>query len=659
MKISRFWLFAALMCLLLGICAFWGSEYLEKNIEPISDTGIVTAGRNRCIAVDEESGKVYVGTQDGTLQAFTGGEEVWSAEPVAGAYCELVLSENKEKIYAANEGQHVYVYDAKNGNLLLKIQVGRNVVGLAINSDESQIAVATNTGRNKSNLLVYSADGEELYNTQFKSTVIRGVEYGVNDMLLVGNKRGEVTHMSVEGEALEIYEANYDIVQMKMNDGICWVLTLDGRYHALDQQMNCIRMGRVDNMVNATILSLGVDCDNSYVFVGTEQGYVFILDERDTQVDIANYQSKITDAYTGSEGIYFTSIGNFVKVLSIQRLKNTEQTKLLGSILTYGKYVFFALCIAFSVLGVQKFRTLMAKVISTLWKNKIAYILLIPTFVILFLFSYRGIFIGLTRAFTNWSSRDYYLADIKFTGLDNFISIFKNGYFLIGIKNLVLIILASMLKTVTVPLAVAWIIWAIKGDRKKYIYRFLCVFPIVIPGVVGLMMWTRIYDPTVGLLNNFLSLIGLGHLQRVWLGDSSLAIWAIMFVGFPFVSALPMLVYYGAFSNIGSEIIESARIDGANKWKTFWKIQLPLIRPQISLLIMLTFIGAMQDFYTIYVMTSGGPGTSTYVPALELYMNVSQFGNYGYASAMGILLMICTMIPVLISRYISKRRRIE
>ena len=170
------------------------------------------------------------------------------------------------------------------------------------------------------------------------------------------------------------------------------------------------------------------------------------------------------------------------------------------------------------------------------------------------------------------------------------------------------------------------------------------------------MVWERIYDPTVGLINNLLELFGRQEWQRVWLGDSSIAMWAVVFVGFPFVAALPMLVYYGALSNIGSDVVESASIDGAGRWKTFWLIQLPLLKPQIGLLITLTFIGSMQDFYTIFLLTSGGPGTSTYVPALELFFNVSKFGNYGYASAMGIVLMVCTLVPVLLSQVISKRK---
>jgi len=647
---------AALISLILAVACVFLGLYLDQQAALVTDTGIVTGGRNRAITADETSGIIYVATHDGMLQAFKDGELLWSAEKVPGSYCRLYLSQDKAKLYAANEGQKVYIFDTADGKPLLEIPVGRNVVDIAINSDESLIAVATNTGRNKANVLIYTKEGELLNNNALSNTVLRGIEYGKGDLLIIANKRGEVTHMTSEGETIQTYKANYDVVKTLMQGETCWVLTIDGTYHALDADLNVIRKGRVINDINAYIQSIGVDKNGEYVFIGTEQGYVFVLNADNQQVYVENFSSQITDTFAMDDVIYFTGLNDFVKIFHPDRVENY---KLLSSVKTIANIAAGVLVCAFIVLfilAVPKLKRKVGLVLKAIRKHKMAYILLLPTFVILFLFSYRGIFIGLTRAFTNWSSRNYYLADIEFVWFDNFKAIIENGYFLIGIKNLALIIVTSIIKTLTVPLAVAWMIWAMTGNKRKYIHRFLVVLPIVIPGVVNIMVWERIYDPTVGLINNLLRLMNLEHLQRVWLGDSGIAMWAVIFVGFPFVMALPMLVYYGALSNIGSDVVESASIDGAGRWRTFWLIQLPLLRPQIGLLITLTFIGSMQDFYTIYLLTSGGPGTSTYVPALELFLNVSNFGNYGYASAMGIVLMICTLVPVLLGQVISKRR---
>ncbi len=648
---------AAVISLILAVASVFLGMYFEDQAALVSDTGIITGGRNRAITADEETNTIYVATHDGTLQAFRDDQVIWSAAPASGPYCRLYLSKDRSKLFAANEGQKVFIFNTSDGSMLLEIPVGRNVIDIAVNADESRIAVATNTGRNKSNLLIYSSlDGEQIANNAFKNTVLRGVEYGKDDMLFTANKKGEITHMTPEGENVKTYKANYDVVKTLMKGESLWVLTVDGVYHVLDSNLELTRKGRANNEINAYIHSLGVDNQSEYVFVGTEQGYVFILNGDDQHVYTEDFKTQITDTFAMDEGIYFTGLSDFVKVFHPDRIENYKLLSNLNLISKIAVGLFALAFVVFMILAIPAARKNTAKIFKAIWKYKMAYILLLPTFVILFLFSYRGIFMGLTRAFTNWSSRDYYLADIEFIWFDNFKAIIDNGYFLIGIKNLAMIIVFSIIKTLTVPLAVAWLIWAMTGDKRKYIHRFLVVLPIVIPGVVNIMIWERIYDPTVGLINNLFEVMGLQSWQRVWLGDSNIAMWAVIFVGFPFMAALPMLVYYGALSNIGSDVVESASIDGAGRWKTFWLIQLPLLKPQIGLLITLTFIGSMQDFYTIYLLTMGGPGKSTYVPALELFFNVSKFGNYGYASAMGIVLMVCTLVPVLIGQAISRRK---
>jgi ABC-type sugar transport system permease subunit len=143
--------------------------------------------------------------------------------------------------------------------------------------------------------------------------------------------------------------------------------------------------------------------------------------------------------------------------------------------------------------------------------------------------------------------------------------------------------------------------------------------------------------------------MGLESLQRVWLGDEKWAIWSIIFVGFPFVSPLAFLVYYGGLLDIDLGILESARLDGAGRGKIFFRIQLPILAAQIKILLILTFIGTVQDFSGILLLTSGGPGTSTYVPGLELYFNTTKFGRFGYACALGLVLFVFTMIGTLIN----------
>ena len=655
MKKNRLWLILAAACLLLGIAAILVNNYIGELVDVVEEMNIVSSGRNRALAYDEESEILYIGTQEGTLEAFRGEEKLWSAPQVSGAYSKIVLSKNKDKIYTGNEGQHIYVYSAADGSLLMDIPVERVVVGIALNEDESKIAVATNTGKNKSNLLVYSVDGEQLYSSAYASTTFRQIEYCADgETVMVGNKKGAVIRYTEDGEELSRVETKYDVKQMKMLADQCYVLSEDGSYHILDGAGQLIRNGKINNDINAAITAVGMDASGEHLVACSSEGYVFVINSQDEELYREKLNVNISDTVTIGDEIYITAISSQVYSLSVAGAELSGSSKVITIVLSSVSYLLLVAAVVFFCMGVPALRTRSGRTLKRMWQGRNAYLFLLPTFVLLFFFTYRPIFVGLTRAFTNWSKMNNTLAEIDFVGLDNFVAIFEEGYFLIGLKNLGIILTANLLKTMTVPLLVAWLIYNVKGNTNKYIHRFLFVLPIVVPGVVGIMMWQRIYDPVSGLVNNLLRLIGRGDLTQVWLGNPETAIWAVIMVGFPFVAALPMLIYYGALGNIGDEVIGSAMIDGATKWDIFWKIQLPLLKPQLALMAMLTFSGGMQDYGMIYILTGGGPGTSTYVPALELYFNVSRYGRYAYASAMGIILMIFTLIATLIFNAVRK-----
>ena len=655
MKKKRIWSIAALLCLILGIISVCGMVYANARTESIQQLDISTGDKNESLAYDVENDILYMGSHSGILTAYQDETALWSIK-VEGAFTQLVLNEAKDKLYAANEGQHVYIFQTSDGATLLDIPVQRKVVGVSANQDESKIAVITET-KNKSNLLVYDAQGTELANTQFKNTVLRGVNYCQdNETIMIANKRGEISKVTEEGEILDTYKTNYETKQMKYHNGYYWAVSRIGTYDVVDEELNCIRKGQIDNTVDAVPSSIGVDDNGEYIVIGTEEGYIFVMDSQEKQIYVADHEVEITDTATAGDVVYFTGYGDFVKALYVENLANVGQNETMTKIFRIAAIVFavgFAVCV---IGGIDKLRVSGIKLAKAVWRNKWCYIMLVPTFTLLYFFSYKGIFIGLSRAFTNWSVDNYTVAEMDFVGLDNFKSMISEGYFMVGLKNMLLLLLANIVKTLTMPLAAAWLLYSIKGDRRKYIHRFLFVLPIVVPGVVGSLVWQKIYDPSIGLLNQLLAAVGLENLQRVWLGDSKTAMGSILAMGFPYIGAMSLLVYYGGLINISEDVIESAKIDGAGRWQIFSKIQLPILVPQIELLLTLSFLGSIQEFNSIYIMTGGGPGTSTYVPALELYLNVAQFGRYGYASAMGVVLLIFTLSVTIISNILKKER---
>jgi raffinose/stachyose/melibiose transport system permease protein len=163
---------------------------------------------------------------------------------------------------------------------------------------------------------------------------------------------------------------------------------------------------------------------------------------------------------------------------------------------------------------------------------------------------------------------------------------------------------------------------------------------MVVPGMVTMLLWAFVYDGSIGLLNMSLEAIGMGAWARGWLGESSTALLAIVGVGFPWAGGLALLIYLAGLNGISADVWDATALDGATGLRRILAVDLPLLRPQIRLLATLTVIGALQDFGSILILTGGGPGLATHVPALHMYFQAFRFGHMGYASAIGLALFL-------------------
>lgn len=646
----------AVICLIAGIGLLVGQRYCSGKTQGIESSNIVTGAQNTCIAYDSANEILIVGTHNNEAVAFKDGTEIWR-QTANGAYSAFVINAEQNIVYASSEDNHVYIYNISDGSAVNDINTQRRIVAMDVSKD-GKISVATSTGSSKANVLLYDKEGNELLNQKSKIK-INGIEFtNDNENIIIGNNRGEIIKMDLNGQELSKYATNYTVLQMIPYGENHMAVCKNGGYFGFDDDLNIIRQGEITNTAQAVVTSVGTDSDQEYIAVGTQEGYLYILDGSDKQIYVENTDATINAFAQDGENIYMAGASESVQTVHVANLANMESYVTLANVFLYTGVIVTVLGIFLLLMAIPGTRKKICKLGKSIWKHKIAYILLLPTFLLVWFFNYRGILTAFVRAFTNWSTTNNTVAKMEFVGLDNFRRMFSEGYFLIGMKNLVLLIVTGVLKVLTMPLIAAWLVYAVNGNKRKYMYRFLFVLPVVVPGVVMAMTWQKIYDPNIGLLNEVLGVLGMSGLQQVWLGNAKTAIWAIIFMGFPFISAMAFLVYYGGFINIGKEIEESARVDGANRHQIFWKIQLPMIKPQLSIMITLTLIGVMQDFNNIYIMTGGGPGTSTYVPALELYLNVAQFERYGYACALGVVLFAFTMAITLINMRLTREKEV-
>ncbi len=290
------------------------------------------------------------------------------------------------------------------------------------------------------------------------------------------------------------------------------------------------------------------------------------------------------------------------------------------------------------------------------WRFRALYLLILPTFVLLLIFSYYPALSGLFHAFYQWDGYHAY-----YIGLDNFKRFFSDLALVQSFKNLLYLLIFSLATNLTMPLLVAVLIYHLPHARARYWYRVGYTLPIVVPNVVVWLIWIFMYT-NYGGINSLLTAIGLRSLTltpdglpRAWLGDQRTALLAIMFMGFPWVNTINMLLYLAGLEAIPTEVIDAATVDGARGISMFRRIELPLIMGQVKLIVVLTTISVIQTFQSILVMTQGGPGYATMVPGLRLFYaavpksHAAEAPQMGYGSAIGVVLFVIIMAVTILN----------
>nr|WP_125646819.1 sugar ABC transporter permease [Lapidilactobacillus gannanensis] len=285
------------------------------------------------------------------------------------------------------------------------------------------------------------------------------------------------------------------------------------------------------------------------------------------------------------------------------------------------------------------------------------YTFVLPALLLLFLFSLIPILIALVISFTglditglgNWST-------VKFVGLDNFVKLFHDSQFLQSIGNTLYYVVIGVPLVVLLSLTVAILINF--GNNKFFSFlRLIFYTPSITNTVAVAVVWTYMYNPNMGLLNNMLGKIGIGPLQ--WLNDPATAKISLIILAVWKAIGLNMLIFLAALQGIPRSLYEAAELDGANWWEQTRHITLPSLRFSIFFVSVTTLIGWFQFFDEPFVMTKGGPLNSTNSVALFVYQNGFQNSNFGYAAAGSFIMFAAIIVATLIQFKIQKKQQGE
>lgn len=251
---------------------------------------------------------------------------------------------------------------------------------------------------------------------------------------------------------------------------------------------------------------------------------------------------------------------------------------------------------------------------------------------------------------TDWSG---FTADMTFVGLDNFARLLGDEKFLRAALNSALLAVVVPTVTIVLALAVATMVTVggattggVRGVRGAGFYRVVSFFPYCVPAIVIGLVWAQVYDPARGLLNGVLTGVGLdGMADFPWLGDARTAMGASMFViVWSFVGFYTVL-FVAAIKGVPGEIYEAARLDGAGRLRTAVSVTVPLIRDNVRTAWIYLGIAAIDSFVYMQAMNpGGGPGYSTFVISQDLYQTAFTKGQFGYATAMGVVLALVTLL---------------
>ncbi len=252
------------------------------------------------------------------------------------------------------------------------------------------------------------------------------------------------------------------------------------------------------------------------------------------------------------------------------------------------------------------------------------------------------IFCSFALSFTEWDL----LNDIKFVGLDNYKAVLTEPVFTQILINTLVYAISVTVFAVFIPLILASIINSkIRGAEW---FKTIYFIPFITPAVVIAIVWSWIFDPNIGVVNNIF------RTNLEWLFDIRLAMPVLIFVSVWKLIGYNIVLFLTGFATIPSNLYEAAKIDGANGSKCFWHITLPLLKPTTYFVTLVTAISSFQVFDLIYVMTEGGPKDSTNVIVYSIYKYAFEYFDIGKACALAYILFVVIFILALLQRRVKQ-----
>ena len=255
------------------------------------------------------------------------------------------------------------------------------------------------------------------------------------------------------------------------------------------------------------------------------------------------------------------------------------------------------------------------------------------------------------------------MAPMRWYGLGNYADLLHDSAFWTSFQNSIAMILAMVVAPTLIGLVLAAVLFDYLGrrfgPRVAAFLRATYYLPQILPVAVAGVLWNWILNAQTGALNVMLRGIGVENPPN-WLGDTSTALPSVMLVLIWVQIGYPVVIFMSALQRVDPELYEAAELDGAGWWRRFGAITIPQIRPETFVVTLTCTVAALKVFGPIYVLTRGGPESSTLVPSYYSYLNFFDKSKVGYGAAVAtVLTLVIIVVAVVILALQSRAERRE
>ncbi|AIQ20191.1 lactose ABC transporter permease [Paenibacillus sp. FSL H7-0357] len=276
-----------------------------------------------------------------------------------------------------------------------------------------------------------------------------------------------------------------------------------------------------------------------------------------------------------------------------------------------------------------------------------AWAFMTPGLVFLAIFTFWPILYGIPLALTDYSV----IAETRYVGFENFTRAFQDHNFTVSLWNsLVYVLIVPIIQVISILMAI------LVNSRLPGVKMFRAAYyiPVVTSMVAVALIWSWLLGNN-GVVNYLLIQAGIIDGQVSWLSSSSTALYVLMFITMWKGLGYYMMLYLAGLQGIPSDLYEAARVDGAGPLRLVVHVTIPLLRPHILFCTLISIMGAVRVFDEVYILTKGGPGTSTLTSSVYIFQKGLEQFNFGYASALGLIVsVIIGALSILVFRFNRK-----